>query len=467
MDNKDLNQTVSETVNTSETSASETLETLNRLHAESGSPQLAGINPIHIINGVLCFLAAVSFIVKGIRNLISFYQWLSSWYATFSGAAPQALLFIGNLAAAAGFAMIGYLLVTKKKNDQLTKVAPFLVLALPTATILSDLIMLISGGSAVFLFWIVFEIAYAAFWLGIVMLIFGKKPELTKKISLAYIMIPSLLLVLHLLIGTSMYGFNPLASSLLEYAAMIMLGVIIYMELNKLGYASGKTPAEKQAANAYSTAGTQNTYSAPAPEPEGYLSIVRLIVLSIVTLGIYVYIWIYHTALFTEKRSPQGPQSSAGIQVVLCLFVPFYFIYWVYKQCKAIEDIRLRTARTGSEDLSLICLLLSIFGFGIVAYALMQDQINKVVKPSPTPAYDFYPHPSPEETYQAPAQETVQEKEEPAAETPAAETEPAASDAAASTDAQIETVKKLKALLDAGILTEEEFNAKKKQVLGL
>lgn len=34
-------------------------------------------------------------------------------------------------------------------------------------------------------------------------------------------------------------------------------------------------------------------------------------------------------------------------------------------------------------------------------------------------------------------------------------------------DAQIETLKKLKELLDAGILSQEEFDAKKKQVLGL
>lgn len=38
---------------------------------------------------------------------------------------------------------------------------------------------------------------------------------------------------------------------------------------------------------------------------------------------------------------------------------------------------------------------------------------------------------------------------------------------APSLDAQIEAIKKLKELLDAGVLTQEEFDAKKKQVLGL
>ena len=44
---------------------------------------------------------------------------------------------------------------------------------------------------------------------------------------------------------------------------------------------------------------------------------------------------------------------------------------------------------------------------------------------------------------------------------------PAAPIAAPSLDEQIETVKKLKELLDAGILSQEQFEAKKKQVMGL
>ena len=39
--------------------------------------------------------------------------------------------------------------------------------------------------------------------------------------------------------------------------------------------------------------------------------------------------------------------------------------------------------------------------------------------------------------------------------------------ASPSLDEQVEAVKKLKELVDAGILTPEEFEAKKKQVMGL
>ena len=58
---------------------------------------------------------------------------------------------------------------------------------------------------------------------------------------------------------------------------------------------------------------------------------------------------------------------------------------------------------------------------------------------------------------------------------PAPEAEPAAPDAAApdaaapeaDVDTQLEQVKQLAALKDQGILTEEEFSAKKAQILGL
>ena len=51
----------------------------------------------------------------------------------------------------------------------------------------------------------------------------------------------------------------------------------------------------------------------------------------------------------------------------------------------------------------------------------------------------------------------------PAATAPA----PAAPTEGLSLDQQIETVKKLKDLLDAGVLSQDEFEAKKKAVMGL
>ncbi len=468
MDNTSFEQ-VTQTVNQEQdTPAAETLDTLNRLNAAAESASPVSNSPLRIAGAILFFITAFAQVIFSIRNLVNFFSWLDSWYATFANTFPNILSFIGHLAAAGGFAIAGVCIILKKENMQLKKIAPLLIIGFCVCSVITDLIYLISWGSGIYVLYMLLNIVYALLWAALAAITFGYKPELTQKISIAYIIVPAVLLAVYFLLGISYsQTFVYILLTIVEYAAIIIAGVMIYLKSlpqssnDTVTYSgSGNTYCDRSNTNSNQGADNKAVSPAPAVEPEGYTGIVKLVILSIVTFGIYVYIWIHRIAGYTGRRSAQGPQCSQGVQVVLCLFVPFYIIYWIYKQCKAIEDIRLRTIRTGSEDLSLICLLLSIFGFGIVAYALMQDQVNKLVNPSPAPAYDFYP----------PASQTAPVQETPAEETessPAQETADPADTAAAATDAQIETVKKLKALLDAGILTQEEFDAKKKQVLEL
>ena len=493
------NQDFTQTSQNAGTTASETLEALNKINAENGNPNR---NALSVACGVLFLLAAVFQLIRSITSLVSFFQWIGSWYATFANIFPNILMFLGHLAAAAGFVIIGLSFFIKKGSfQQILKFSPLLVIGYCICSALTNLIYCIYWSSANFALWLLFNIIYGLFWAVIAMIFFEVKPEFTKKLNQAYIIVPAVLLGVEILAEISYYSFTNILTLVVEFAAMIILGIIIYLEYcgNKqdscgtdaagnFGSAaanvSGNATAYGQNGSSSGSASTAAPNPNYAPDPEGFLSIVKLVVLGIVTFGIYIYIWIYRTNEFISKRTPLALQSGSGVQVVLCLFVPFYVLYWLYKQCKAIDDFKARATGRGGDDLSIICLILSIFGFGIVAYALMQDQINKVVKPAPT-AYDFYSQAAPaQETAQtaaaadAPAQtvneapvETapVYEAENTA---PAVETVPAAvpeapADIAAMTDAQIETVKKLKALLDADILTEEEFEAKKKQVLGL
>ena len=91
-------------------------------------------------------------------------------------------------------------------------------------------------------------------------------------------------------------------------------------------------------------------------------------------------------------------------------------------------------AKNIPSDLSTLCLILAIF-VPIIPPILMQDKLNDIVTPTAAPAAPAAPAPAP------------------AAPTSVSE---AADD-----------LLKLKELLDAGILTQEEFDAKKKQLLGL
>ena len=105
------------------------------------------------------------------------------------------------------------------------------------------------------------------------------------------------------------------------------------------------------------------------------------------------------------------------------MFVPFYQIYWFYKHGLRIDSMS-KQKNINTSDMATLCLLLGIF-IPIVACILMQDRINILCTAN-----------------------TV-------------------ASAPKTDDSATEQLKKYKELLDMGVITQEDFDAKKKQLLGL
>ncbi len=104
---------------------------------------------------------------------------------------------------------------------------------------------------------------------------------------------------------------------------------------------------------------------------------VSVLVLSIVTCGIYLLYWIYKVSEETQTYSG-STTTSPGLEVILCLFTcGIYYIYWFYKYSKLIVECQ-QKAGIQPDDNSLICLLLAIFGLGTVSALIMQGSLNKV-----------------------------------------------------------------------------------------
>lgn len=183
------------------------------------------------------------------------------------------------------------------------------------------------------------------------------------------------------------------------------------------------------------SAETGSTTAAPAPEV--YCGLVKHILLLLFTCGIWLYIWIYRVTGYTNNVQGEENRNPTN-KLLLCLFVPFYVIYWMYKTAQRLD--KMAAAKNIPSDLSTLCLILAIF-VPIIPPILMQDKLNAIVAPTAAPA--------------APV-------------APAAPAAPAPAPAApASVSEAADDLLKLKELLDAGILTQEEFDAKKKQLLGL
>ena len=104
------------------------------------------------------------------------------------------------------------------------------------------------------------------------------------------------------------------------------------------------------------------------------------IVLSFVTLGVYAFYWIY--ALTEDAHAAAGERTTAsGGMVILFSLITcgIYSLYWLYKMGETIIIAKQKRGMTVDTNLPIIYLVLALFGFGIISYALMQSALNDII----------------------------------------------------------------------------------------
>ena len=106
-----------------------------------------------------------------------------------------------------------------------------------------------------------------------------------------------------------------------------------------------------------------------------YVSLGKHICLLLFTCGIWSLIWIYKATKYTNLLQGEAERNPTN-KLLLCMFVPFYSIYWTYKTALRIDAMAKK--RGISSDLGTVCLILAIF-VGIVPPILMQEKINTLV----------------------------------------------------------------------------------------
>jgi hypothetical protein len=107
-------------------------------------------------------------------------------------------------------------------------------------------------------------------------------------------------------------------------------------------------------------------------------NIVTCIILSIVTCGIYGIYWFIQLTNDTNTLN-EAEGTSGGMAFLLTLITcNIYGLFWAYKQGEKITAIKAKKGQQAS-NLSVIYLVLSIFGLGIVAWAMMQNELNQYI----------------------------------------------------------------------------------------
>lgn len=176
----------------------------------------------------------------------------------------------------------------------------------------------------------------------------------------------------------------------------------------------------------------QQAYQEPVHTPpvsqlwDGYCDMLKHVLLLIFTFGVWYLIWIYRTTGYLNQVNDEPPRTPTN-QLLLCLFIPFYHIYWVYKSAQRLD--RLANGQGVASDLRIVCLVLAFF-VPVLPPVLMQDKMNILSGREET----FVGHP-----YVSPACD-------------------------ADLAARLRTYK---SLLDDGLITQEDYDAKKMQILGL
>lgn len=106
-------------------------------------------------------------------------------------------------------------------------------------------------------------------------------------------------------------------------------------------------------------------------------SIPVCIILSIVTCGIYGIYWFI--CLNNDANTASNTYGTSGGMAALFSIITcgLYGIYWAYKQGEKIDAAK-NSRGIPSGNSAILYLVLYIFGLSIVAYAIMQDELNQM-----------------------------------------------------------------------------------------
>ena len=106
-----------------------------------------------------------------------------------------------------------------------------------------------------------------------------------------------------------------------------------------------------------------------------YLDIAKHIFFTIITFGIWHLIWMYnHTENLNKVE--QAENRAPVRELLLCAFLPLYYIFWTYKTAGNTELYGEENGKTFKIDI--LCLALSVIN-PLLASVIIQDKTNIIV----------------------------------------------------------------------------------------
>ena len=120
-------------------------------------------------------------------------------------------------------------------------------------------------------------------------------------------------------------------------------------------------------------------YGGPYRAPVTNRNIALYIFLSLITCGIFSLYWLY--CIVTDLNTSVGDtEDTSGGMVILFSIITcgIYMYYWYYMAGKKVNKLGALNGKPQDNSLSILYLILSIVGLGIVNMALIQNELNQV-----------------------------------------------------------------------------------------
>ena len=104
-------------------------------------------------------------------------------------------------------------------------------------------------------------------------------------------------------------------------------------------------------------------------------SVPVVILLSIITCGIYNLYWLYITAS-EVKNYTNDPAINPGVELLLCIVTcGIYTIYWYYKYSKKVYEAQVASGVPNATDNTVLNTILALF-FYPAAQGILQSSLN-------------------------------------------------------------------------------------------
>ena len=106
-----------------------------------------------------------------------------------------------------------------------------------------------------------------------------------------------------------------------------------------------------------------------------YINIAKHIFLSLITFGIWQLVWTYHvTKNLNEVPGVEARRPAA--ELLLCMFLPFFYPYWLYKTAESVEVYGMEKGKEFKIDI--LCIAFA-FVCPLFATVLIQNKFNVIV----------------------------------------------------------------------------------------